>query len=136
MGRFAERSFGVHLALLVLLLGAITVAFLGVLDFYGVLSGWPKTVVEHLTVCPYSAVTGRPCPLCGTVRAMVLLVSGEAAASLSVNPLAAALLPTGLLQLAYRGVRVFRPAFRWKEEAALAGLGGVTALVVMGARMM
>ena len=44
----------------------------------------------RLLVCPFHALTGLPCPTCGTTRALAALCTGRLAASLAWNPLAAA----------------------------------------------
>lgn len=38
-------------------------------------------------VCPFRAVTGLPCPTCGTLRAASHLLRGEFAAAFEANPL-------------------------------------------------
>lgn len=52
-------------------------------------------------VCPFRAVTGLPCPTCGTIRAAGHLLRGEFTAAYGTNPLAAAVMtvaaPLGLL---------------------------------------
>jgi len=40
-------------------------------------------------VCPFHALTGLPCPTCGTTRALAALSGGRLAAALAWNPLAA-----------------------------------------------
>src|SRR5437867_1234411 len=44
----------------------------------------------RLLVCPFHALTGLPCPTCGTTRALAALCTGHLAAALAWNPLAAA----------------------------------------------
>lgn len=41
-----------------------------------------------ITVCPIKAVTGVPCPSCGSTRALGALFSGHFAQSFLINPLA------------------------------------------------
>ena len=43
--------------------------------------------VQLLPVCVFKGLTSFPCPTCGATRAALLLAYGEAAASLSMNPL-------------------------------------------------
>jgi hypothetical protein len=38
------------------------------------------------TFCPFRAVTGVPCPICGTTTAMVRLGRGNVAGALAANP--------------------------------------------------
>jgi hypothetical protein len=40
-------------------------------------------------VCPFRALTGVPCPTCGTTHAAVALLHGEFGSALAANPLAA-----------------------------------------------
>jgi hypothetical protein len=44
-------------------------------------------VVQMLPGCVFKGLTSFPCPTCGATRAALLLSHGEAAASLSMNPL-------------------------------------------------
>jgi len=44
-------------------------------------------VASLLPGCVFKGLTSFPCPTCGATRAVLLLVHGEAAASLSMNPL-------------------------------------------------
>jgi hypothetical protein len=123
MGISADHLRGLHLSALSVLLGAFAAAALGVLHFHELLPSSLGGLAELVTSCPYSTMTRTPCPLCGTVRALSLLVGGELCASLAMNPLAAALLPAGVIQVAYRAIRVVRPSFRWQEELPLLALG-------------
>ncbi len=40
--------------------------------------------------CPFRALTGIPCPTCGTTHAAVALLRGDVGGALAANPLAAA----------------------------------------------
>ena len=40
--------------------------------------------------CPFRAITGIPCPTCGTTHAAVALLNGRLAAALAANPLSTA----------------------------------------------
>lgn len=44
-------------------------------------------VVQMLPGCVFKGLTSFPCPTCGATRAALLLAHGEAAASLSMNPI-------------------------------------------------
>ncbi len=89
-----------------------------------------ESAVGMLTTCPHRARTGRPCPLCGTTTAAILLLEGRPGASLSVNPLGVGLSVAGGLQVLYRGFRVLRPALRLREELAV---GAVSVAAVAAA---
>ena len=41
-------------------------------------------------VCPFRALTGIPCPTCGTTHAAVALLRGDVGGALAANPLATA----------------------------------------------
>jgi hypothetical protein len=46
------------------------------------------TPVQHvLPGCIFKGLTSFPCPTCGATRALLLLVQGDVAASLTMNPL-------------------------------------------------
>ncbi len=107
----SPRARGVHLALLILSLApwlhiALTAA--------GALPS---------ASCPYAALTGHPCPLCGTVRSALALLSGDIRASLSLNPLGLGLAVLAATQPPYRLLRTLRPSWSWREELAVDGLG-------------
>ena len=44
-------------------------------------------IVQVLPDCVFRALTSFPCPTCGSTRAVLFLAHGDAAASLSMNPL-------------------------------------------------
>lgn len=62
--------------------------------------------VKGLPVCPFYGITGLYCPGCGTLRGLHLLLRGDLAGALSMNPLAVA----GLPFLAYGAWRTWRHA--------------------------
>ena len=47
-------------------------------------------LAPQMPVCPFRALTGVPCPSCGTTHAAVALLGGRLGAALAANPLAAA----------------------------------------------
>lgn len=51
----------------------------------GVAAAWP--LLPHPPLCPMLELTGRPCPLCGSTRAVVSLLRGDVVASLRYSPL-------------------------------------------------
>jgi Protein of unknown function (DUF2752) len=50
-------------------------------------------VHRHVPLCPFHAVTGWDCPLCGGLRAVDLLAHGDIAGSLRANAVLLVLLP-------------------------------------------
>jgi hypothetical protein len=114
-----RRARGIHLATLVFALSLCAVVLLAHLSARGWLGPWLAGGIRFLTLCPYRALTGTPCPLCGTTRAFLFLLQGDLRASLHTNPLAVVLTPMLLAQPIYRLLRVLRPTFKWREEAAL-----------------
>ena len=48
-------------------------------------------------VCPFHALTGVPCPGCGSTRAVLALFRGDVAAAFGFNPLAATALAAGIV---------------------------------------
>ena len=47
---------------------------------------WPRLPVHPPLACPFRALTGLPCPLCGMTRAVVAAMHGHVLASLRFNP--------------------------------------------------
>ncbi|MGE5237030.1 MAG: DUF2752 domain-containing protein [Acidobacteriota bacterium] len=90
--------------------------------------------------CPFRALTGVPCPSCGTTRAAVALLGGHALLSLADNPLAAVagvgFLAGGLLaplwvSLGGRVPELPRPLPRWVRLALVAALAANWAWVIL-----
>jgi hypothetical protein len=50
-------------------------------------------------ICPFRAMTGLSCPLCGSTRATVQLLTGHPAHAFKLNALYVALLPLALYAL-------------------------------------
>ena len=76
-------------------------------------------------VCPFRAMTGLPCPLCGSTRAVVLAAQGDTAFldfnAVTVAVLAAvALYGAAALVVAARGGRLRRPDLGRRATVALA----------------
>jgi hypothetical protein len=79
------------------------------------------------TFCVFRAVTGVPCPTCGSTRAALALASGEVGLAFRYNPLISAawlLLPAALL-----GTLVFRP--RWRSLSLPTRRWAVRGLVLL-----
>ena len=87
-------------------------------------------VAGSLTVCPFAAITGLPCPGCGLLRATLALCDGDLGRAFALHPLApAALVALGIAVA--RGLGRSRPT---RPELVAAGLLLVALLGVWGAR--
>ena len=86
-GRAFEASHRLHRAALAAL-GAAGCILLYVRD---PASGAP------FPACPFHALTGLDCPLCGTGRALHRLLHGHLHEAFSLNPLAVLAIPAGIL---------------------------------------
>jgi hypothetical protein len=67
-------------------------------------AAWPLLPVHPGVACPFRALTGVPCPLCGMTRAVVAAAHGHAGASLAFNP-------GGVIVLLIAVVAIVRPAW-------------------------
>jgi len=67
-------------------------------------AAWPLLPVHTGVACPFRALTGVPCPLCGMTRAVVAAAHGHAGASLAFNP-------GGVVVLVLAVVAIVRPAW-------------------------
>ena len=89
--------------------------------------------VFGFTLCPLKRLTGVPCPTCGSTRAVVLLLRGDAVGAFVMQPLATAavcLLPPAWIasRIAFGrrrtalllGAAFRRPLFWWLCAAAIA----------------
>jgi len=75
-----------------------------VLGSAGVLgAGWLRLGLPT-PLCPFHALTGIPCPSCGTTRAAGCLLRGDFAGALEWNPLGTLLLGGALLYVAYAAI--------------------------------
>lgn len=79
-------------------------------------------VHTHVPLCPFRALTGLDCPLCGGLRAVYELLHGRLGAALHDNAVVVAGLPVvALLWLLWAvRARAGRPAPRWPRAATLA----------------
>lgn len=64
--------------------------------------------------CPFRALTGVPCPTCGTTHAAVAILHGEIGAAFAANPLAAA---AGIVFVAGGVLAPVWAAFAWPLPA-------------------
>ena len=66
-------------------------------------------------LCPLHAVTGLPCPTCGSTRAASALVHGDLAAAVAWNPLMTLVMIGAALYVLYAAVVVIGnlPRLRW-----------------------
>ena len=77
------------------------------------------------TICPLSALTGLPCPGCGSTRALLLVLTGRWGAAFSYNPN----VYLWLLLAAYVGWR--RYILGKKAVGALPAAAGIAALMIL-----
>ncbi len=107
----------------------VAAAVLGVVVV--VLVRWQPAVLSFARPCPFLALTGAPCPTCGTTRAALALSHGRLAEACAANPLAAAamllLIPAAVASVALR--RVETPP---RTRRILAWCGGALVLVNWG----
>jgi hypothetical protein len=89
-----------HAALAGLTLAAATVLF----AFDPAATGWFPS-------CPFFALTGWLCPLCGSLRAGHALLHGHVSAALALNPLTTVAAAVGFAALAHDGLRPTRSSF-------------------------
>ncbi len=100
-------------------------------------------LVEYLPPCWFRAVTGIPCPTCGTTHAALALLDGRPLAALAANPLATlaglAFLAGGLVAPLWLSVRTTVPVVptplpTWLRAAAILLLlaGWLWVLLVWG----
>jgi hypothetical protein len=93
-----------------------------------VLVRWQPVVLTMARPCPFLALTGLPCPTCGTTRAALALSHGHLAAAFAANPLAAAALLL-LLPVAVADVGLRRREMPGRAQRLLAW-GAVAAAVL------
>jgi hypothetical protein len=127
-----SRIRGIHLALFVIFAGAWLVVGLAALAVAGALPAPLERLAAFLTACPYRAMTGAPCPLCGVTTAALALLHGDVEASLALNPFALALSPLAVSQPVYRLLRALSPRLSLYEELLVTGTGVVIAIMVVG----
>lgn len=73
------------------------------------------------TLCPFRAITGVPCPICGTTTAMVRLGRGNVGGALAANPVTLLAVVALVLAPAFAGrVRVPHRAVPWLLTCAVA----------------
>ncbi|MFO8072652.1 MAG: DUF2752 domain-containing protein [Polyangia bacterium] len=114
-----SRARGVQLGLLLACCAAWLILALLALHDNRMLPVPLEGLASFLGSCPYRSSTGETCPLCGTATAALRLLSGDAAASLRINPLALALIVPGAVQTPYRAWRALRPRMSAIEEIAI-----------------
>lgn len=122
---------GTHVALLAIFAAAWLVVGLTALAVAGALPEPLERLAAFLTSCPYRAITGERCPLCGVTTAALALLHGDVEASLALNPLALALAPLAVSQPVYRLLRAARPRLSLYEELLVTGAGVAIAVMVL-----
>ena len=93
----------------------------------GIAVVWPRLPAHRPLACPFRAITGRPCPLCGMTRAVVAAMHGHLLESLRFNPAGVLVVVLALALLA--GLRVDRvriPPWTIAAFAALVWLWNLT----------
>ena len=102
-----------------------------VLAVYALSAALPLRLLDRVgvTLCPFRAFTGLPCPGCGMTHAFVALGHGNLAAAWHYNVLSLPLFAFGLIWLVGRltGIRTL-PVLTRRSEAALIGVALVIAL--------
>lgn len=90
-------------------------------------------VHTHVPLCPFRAVTGLDCPLCGGLRAVYELLHLRVGAAVRDNVLVVAALPVvvGLWLLWVLRARAGRRAPRWPRGATLAVVALAVAFTVV-----
>jgi hypothetical protein len=68
----------------------------GLIAILALLSARVLPLQDILPPCPFRAITGIPCPSCGTTRSLVHLAHGDFAGSLILNPLFSLVMITAL----------------------------------------
>lgn len=100
-------------------------------------------VAPLMPACPFRALTGIPCPTCGTTHAAVALLQGRFGAALAANPLATvagiAFVAGGVLAPVWAAARwpvpeMPAPLPRWTRAAIVAVLLAGWAYVIAASR--
>ena len=109
----------------------LRVALVGVVATAGVVALDPQHT--HIPLCPFHALTGWWCPLCGGLRAVNAVARGHLGAALHANVLLVAALPVVIWMFLdwTRRLRDGRPARSWPKwaPAAFVVLGVVFTVV-------
>ena len=99
---------------LALLWGVVTVSTVVLRPFW-------LAVAPLMPACPFRAITGVPCPTCGSTHAAVALMHGRLGAALAANPLATL---AGIAFLAGGLIAPLWAAMRWPVPDVPAPLPG------------
>ena len=83
------------------------------------LAGWDPATTRWFPSCPFYAITGWLCPLCGSLRAVHALLHGAPLAALTFNPLTVA----GLVMCFVARDRTARFCFSSRGLALFMGFG-------------
>ena len=110
----------------------LSTAALGCVSLGAVTSATPDGPI----LCPFRALTGLPCPFCGTTRSLFALGHGDVAASLDFTPLGVAVAAAAIVVLVVLAAAVIRErALRWPRPLLVGGLaliGTVWVLQLLG----
>jgi Protein of unknown function (DUF2752) len=85
----------------------------------GLLAAFDPSTIWWFPSCPFHAITGWECPLCGSLRAIHALVHGAPFAALALNPLTIA----GIAGFALARERTAAFCFSTRGLATLAAFG-------------
>ena len=86
------------------------------------------------SVCTFYNLTGHTCPGCGLVRSVTAVAHGDLSASLAFHRMGWLVFIYILLQMVYRGVLLFVPA--WRARAERAGKHLIYGLIVLAVMLM
>ncbi len=128
------------------LVAVVATTVLGAIGLAAAAAPIAPALVRALPPCVFHALTGVPCPACGSTRAVLALLAGDPRAALAFNPLvtlgAAVALAFALAAPAWLAVRgpvprfVVAPAGGMPRSARIAIVGTIAAqwawLVVQG----
>jgi hypothetical protein len=88
----------------------------------------PSLATPGAGMCPFSLLTGLPCPFCGLTRSMLALGEGHLGGAAAQNPLGLVLLPAAVLLLVAGGRAIVRGRrLSWPVPVLWIGLAVVVA---------
>lgn len=97
---------------------------------------WRSGLIESgPVICPFRLLTGKPCPFCGSTRALGALSGGDLVAAWQNNPLTVTLVPLAVLvlvqpQLATRFSAWFAGQFSKRSRLEVVTVIGVLLVLI------